>query len=262
MGDLFAALFRCGGVISLVGAGGKTTFLFRLARGLSRTGDPVLATSTTKLCVRSRERSPVCLLANGASDAIRQWQSLSPVPAFATAVQCISADGKKLIGFSPEIIDRIAATGPFRWILVEADGAARRPLKAPAPHEPVVPAASRAVVALVGLDAIGKPLHEDHVFRAGIYARLTGLNRGDPVDAASVAAVLRHPEGLFRGSPATAGRIVLLNKAETPFRRAAGRAIADRLANAGPSQGYRVFMGSMAQAPVEMTSLAGEDENG
>src|SRR5208337_1665177 len=73
----------------------------------------------------------------------------------------------KIRGFAPEMIARLWQSGIADWIIVEADGAAGRPLKAPASHEPVIPSVTRHVVAVAGLRAIGLPLDESHVFRTG-----------------------------------------------------------------------------------------------
>ena len=253
MGELAKALSLDGGVISLVGAGGKTTFMFHLARERVRAGQSVLATTTTKIFNPTCDPAPVRLLAKNAPDLIRQWNAVGPPPLFTVAAARLDPGRNKLIGFSPEVIDRIADAGLFRWIVVEADGAARRPLKAPASHEPVIPRRSDVVVAFGGLDAVGKPLHDDHVFRAEIYARLTGLNMGEPVTAASIAALMSHPDGLFRGVPETAEKIVFLNKAEGDDRRAAGRETANRLAGfAG-----RVVLGRLAP-PAPLCGKEGE----
>jgi probable selenium-dependent hydroxylase accessory protein YqeC len=40
-------MLKKGGVISIVGAGGKTALMFRLARELSKDGGRVLTTTTT-----------------------------------------------------------------------------------------------------------------------------------------------------------------------------------------------------------------------
>lgn len=246
MADMADGPSLSGGVISLVGAGGKTIFMFRLAREAARSGQTVLATTTTKIFNPTCDQAPVRILAKNAPDLIRQWKAFPPPPLFTVAAARFDPDRNKLIGFSPEVIDRIADTGLFQWIIVEADGAARRPLKAPASHEPVIPRRSEVVVAFAGLDAVGKPLHDDHVFRAAIYARLTGLSMGDPVTPASIAALMSHPEGLFRGAPETAEKIVFLNKAEGDDRRAAGRETANRLAGFAA----RVVVGRLAtQAP-------------
>ncbi|MCK7504559.1 MAG: hypothetical protein MZV70_11045 [Desulfobacterales bacterium] len=44
-----ALLLHGGGVVSLVGAGGKTSLMYRLARELAGTGQAVLTTTTTRI---------------------------------------------------------------------------------------------------------------------------------------------------------------------------------------------------------------------
>ena len=46
----------------------------------------------------------------------------------------------------------------FDYILVEADGAARRPLKAHAPHEPVIPTEANQTICVVGASGFGRPI--------------------------------------------------------------------------------------------------------
>ena len=53
--------------------------------------------------------------------------------------------------FSPEELRRAADV-----VLVEADGAKRLPLKAPAEYEPVIPPCADAVAAVAGMDAVGQ----------------------------------------------------------------------------------------------------------
>jgi probable selenium-dependent hydroxylase accessory protein YqeC len=84
---------------------------------------------------------------------------------------------------------------------------------------------------VVGLSALGQPLSEKWVFRAKRFAELTGHCAGRPIDAAAVAAIIRHPEGLMKGCPKDAVRIAFLNQADSSDRIAAGRRIADLLAH-------------------------------
>ena len=66
----------------------------------------------------------------------------------------------------------------FPYILVEADGSLGRPLKAHAPHEPVLPPTSSLVVILAGASVLGRPFSEEYVHRPQILAQLTGLEPG------------------------------------------------------------------------------------
>ena len=227
-----ALLLNKGGVVSLVGAGGKTSLMFRLARELRNSGTTVLTTTTTKILKPSKDQSPHVILSPFADQILEQAQIQlhRHRHVSAAAAHRPSAPGK-LKGFPPEVIDELHAAGIFDWILVEADGAAGRSLKAPAPHEPVIPTSTGWVIGLVGMKAVGKPLTGKYVFRANLYAELTGLRPGQPVSEASVATVLADAAGIMKGSPPAAKRIAFLNMADRRGRLTNARRIAWLLRN-------------------------------
>ena len=68
----------------------------------------------------------------------------------------LTEDGK-LVGLGREALDAIHRAGLFDIILVEADGSRGKPLKAPAPHEPVLPSKAACVVAVVGAKPLDSP---------------------------------------------------------------------------------------------------------
>lgn len=233
-----------GGVISLVGAGGKTTLMFRLASELFALGKRVLTTTTTKIYMPAPDQSPRIIVAE-TPEAILRNSSFQSTSAFHfTAAARHDAATGKLIGFSPEIIHSLWDTGSFDWIIVEADGAARHPLKAPADHEPVIPDCTDILIAVVGLDAIGNPLTDSWVFRPDRYSALSGIAAGNEITPESVATVLLHPEGIMKGAPARAKRFVFLNKAETEPGRNAGRKIMKALTGKQPDNLSGILMGS------------------
>jgi len=216
-----------GGVICLVGAGGKTSLMFRLARELAILGERVLTTTTTKISEQeAMANSPRVI--TGSVDALLTQLDGPGQPDFVTAVRAGSE--RKLLGFKAVDIDHIWDAGVFKWIIVEADGAARLPLKVPDAHEPVLPARCHHVVGLAGLTAVNKPLTEQWVFRLPLFARLTGLSPGDQITPAAVAASLSHPCGIFKSCPAQARQTVFLNQAETAAGLAAGRLVIEDLA--------------------------------
>jgi probable selenium-dependent hydroxylase accessory protein YqeC len=222
--ELAAAIgLDTGGVVSLVGAGGKTTLMFVLARILSADGDTVLSTTTTRIALPTAAQSE-CILAEEDLRRLAARTGMPDSPMHITAAA--RREAGKLIGYGPDMIDRLAAMRRFRWILVEADGASRRPLKAPAEHEPVIARSTRWLVAVVGLSALDCPLDERQVFRSQRYATLTGLAPGAPVSESSVADVLLNPLGIMKGGPPKAERIVFLNQADSDADRRRGEIIA------------------------------------
>ncbi len=238
-----------GGVVSLVGAGGKTTLLFRLAAELSIAGGPVLTTTTTKMRLPSREQCPAVILSPSPGEVLSRARELLGESGHLFAASGPAEDPAKLAGFPPEVVGGLWRSGIFRWILVEADGAAQRPLKAPASHEPVVPDVSGWVIGVVGLDAVGKPLDEAWVFRSDQYEALTGLPMGQPVTEATIAASLLHNRGIMKDSPPQATRIAFLNKADCEGGLDAGRRIAAHLLSMRGHGLRRVALGSASLDP-------------
>ena len=113
------------------------------------------------------------------------------------------------------------------YVLLEADGAKRLPLKAPAAHEPVIPGGTALVVAVAGLDGVGKPIAKA-AFRPALYAELLGTNEAHIVSPEDAARVLASDRGQKK-NVGSARFTVLLNKADDAerirFAKAAARAL-------------------------------------
>lgn len=205
-------------VISIVGSGGKTTLMFAAAREFVAAGERVLLTTTTKIARHEAFDGGYALVMSDAEsiveDARRAAQARGAGQAGAM-IACVgeSADGQKIIGFPPGTIDRLRDDGHFDRILVEADGSARKPLKAPAAHEPVIPSSTDVLIMVAGLNGLGFPLDETTVFRAERWAELTGAKAGSCIDAESVSRVVLHEGGLGKGCPERALRALFLNRA-------------------------------------------------
>lgn len=217
------------GVVSLVGAGGKTSLMFRLAHELALAGEPVLTTTTTKIYEPLPEQSTNLIISGSVSRLLRQAQKALKNQCHITAAFEKLPDQRKLRGFTPEFVQAIWNSHLFRWILVEADGSAGRPLKAPADHEPVIPACTSQLVGIVGLNGAGQPLNGQWVFRHDRFSQLSGLAHGSLVSAAAIVAVMVHEKGMFKNAPAAAARIAFCNQADVSRNLAAGRQIARAL---------------------------------
>lgn len=217
------------GVLSLVGGGGKTSLMFQLARLLTAAGKKVLTTTTTKIFVPTAAQSATVLVAPEPRDILLQAAPLLDEAGHVTAAATRIAGTEKLKGFPPEAIRLFKDSGLFDWVLVEADGSARRPLKAPAEHEPVVPDTTDILVAVAGLEVLGRPLTESLVFRAELAGERMGLELYEIITESALAGLFAHPLGLFKGAPRQAARFIFLNKADDSERRKAGGRVAAML---------------------------------
>ncbi len=216
------------GILSLVGGGGKTSIMFHLARQLAAAGKKVLTTTTTKIFYPTAEQSERVLINTDPESILRQISS-SRFTGHITAASEPLANGSKLKGFSSEAISIFDKSGLFDWILVEADGSARRPLKAPEEHEPVIPANSTVLVAVAGLEVLGRHLSEEIVFRSSLAGILMGISENESITESALVKLFCHPLGAFKGAPEQARRFIFLNKADDLKRREAASRIATLL---------------------------------
>ena len=234
-----------GCLLAAVGGGGKTSLLNHLASECAEAGmRPTILTTTTHIFApegaaillgeAGRLGEEICSGENGPSGAevrsgAEKWASPitlararageapvpgSGIPGAAAAGAAGGSDPArtrmKLRGFGAGDIEMFRSRAGV--VLVEADGSRGRPIKAPGPEEPVIPPGVDIVIGIIGLDSLGAPIDEEHAFRSEILAERVGLSTGSPIDAAAAGRLAAHPEGLFRGAPEGARKIVVLNK--------------------------------------------------
>jgi probable selenium-dependent hydroxylase accessory protein YqeC len=99
-------------------------------------------------------------------------------------------------------------------ILIEADGARRLPMKAPAEHEPVIWAETTHVLNVYGLDTLGKKL-EDVCFRAELAATLLNKEVTDVVECFDIAKLAQLSAVESKGVLPKMRYHIVLNKADT-----------------------------------------------
>lgn len=225
-------------VTALVGAGGKTTLMYALTDRMVAAGRRAVCTTTTRIFPPDAG-VPLILLEGESAPVGAVRAALAAASRIVVALRLLPDVGK-LEGLLPETVDALADALPEACFLVEADGAARKPLKAPAAHEPVFPRRLDCCVAVVGLDGVGQPLDDAHVHRAALVCAVAGREPGDPVTPGTLARLVEHPEGLFRGCP-PCRRLVFANKADRPG------VLASAAEAAALSPSVRWFAGSAAQ---------------
>ena len=165
-------------VIALVGGGGKTTTMYALAREAREAGKTVIVTTTTHILPHPG------LFMTGESDPAVLEELLNR-HGILTVGRLDRKD--KMTGG-----DVAACAAAADVVLAEADGARVRPLKAPADHEPVIPPQAAAVLALAGMDCLGRTVG-DICHRPERVCALLGCGMDHVIAPADVAAVLSSP---------------------------------------------------------------------
>ncbi len=223
--------------LALTGAGGKSSALFCLGREIAETSpsQPVILTTTTHLSIGQTLLADHHFEVQGPEDI---QKIASCLPAGVLLITGARADKKeaqsledKIAGPGQNEIEELYELANERQLplLIEADGSRRRPLKAPASYEPVLPDWIEHVVVVAGLSGINQPLNETWVHRSERFAKISGLNFGDSITPEALVQVLVHPEGGIWNLPPSARRSILLNQASTAELAATGNAIAGDL---------------------------------
>jgi probable selenium-dependent hydroxylase accessory protein YqeC len=235
-------------VISVVGAGGKTTFMFCLAKELVRNGKKVVVTTTTKILEATTEEAGF-LFIDSDEEKIKDFVGHHLDRYHAITIARERFGSGKLKGVSPNLVDELWVSHDIDTIIIEADGAAGRPVKAPREWEPVIPPSTTLVVAILGIDGAEVKLNEENVFQSERVSKLTGISMGERVTEEAMATLMTHSEGIFKGAPSSSRIIAFLNKVDIPNGVAKAEGIARKILEKGHPQIERVVLGQLKNEP-------------
>jgi probable selenium-dependent hydroxylase accessory protein YqeC len=193
-------------VISVVGGGGKTSTLFHLAEEFCKSGKSVAITTTTHIFDPRNEENRFFEKVVFQSDEIEKNTYQKPV---VFASKYLKESGK-LKGVSKSFAEKLEQE--FDVVLIEADGALKKPIKAHAAHEPVIAQNTQVVIGVFGLDILGTQLCEENVFRSEIFEKITSCKQGEKITVSHIIKLIKNDEGLFKNAPNGAKKILLANK--------------------------------------------------
>jgi probable selenium-dependent hydroxylase accessory protein YqeC len=211
--------------VSVMGAGGKSTLMNRLADELIVLGRTVVLSSTTNYHRPKTLQSDQILLTRDAPDwanqvgtLARRWNRLL----------ILHHDlGEAMVkGIDVDAVRKLHESIPDAIVIVKTDGARKRWFKAPNRSEPVIPPWSQLSITVVNCEILGQPLTEALVHRPERVAELTGLHLGDPVTSQAVGTVLTHPHTYAAKIPSGARRVIYISHVRSPENVAQAKSIA------------------------------------
>jgi probable selenium-dependent hydroxylase accessory protein YqeC len=232
--------------VAIVGGGGKTSLMHSLAEELCQGGFRVVASTTTKVW-RWQAGLFTQVIFSGSDSA---WQEKLKKAIEKDRIAFVGhalLESDKVEGLSISQAESVFKDPWVDYLILEADGSAGRPIKAPAAHEPVIPPSATLVVAMMGLESIGKRLDADVVFRPDRYEKVTGYRQGATLTLEAIAKIFRAREGLFKGAPISARRVAFLNKLDLLPDDRAARELATLLLQGQTSPVNRVVVGSITE---------------
>jgi probable selenium-dependent hydroxylase accessory protein YqeC len=228
--DILSAFpFLCekGHVISLVGAGGKTSLMFLLAGYCCRRGMRVLVSTTTHIW------KPVDgSYANNRSEVSKRWAN--------GQIAVVGLEKKASDGMQQEKLSMLPMEQLTEYmeqadiVFLEADGSKRLPLKVPSEKEPVILPQCDIVIALCGMSCLGYPLKEK-CFRLKEAKVLLDKEEEEQITEEDIARILVSEQGA-RKSVGTRDYYMVLNQCDDAAHLVSAEQIASLIeaeANAG-----------------------------
>ena len=135
-------------IISFVGAGGKTSLIYELGEQISKLGKKVIITTTTHMFIPENN----AVLTGKKEDMVNLLKNKNLITVG------VKESLEKIKGLPTKMTEKLIELADF--VLIEADGSKRFPLKVPDEHEPVILDGSDLVIGVSGIDAIGKTIKD------------------------------------------------------------------------------------------------------
>jgi len=199
-------------LVSLVGAGGKTSLMYRLGRELAEGRHPALLTTTTRLAYPTAGEAAQVVLGEEVEATLELVEAR--LAASAPVLAGRTRQDGKIIGFAPDFVEALRRRLSGATIVAECDGARGKSLKVPKPHEPPVAASTDILVVLVGADCFGRPLLGEDVFDGELVAAVAGVDATGCVDRRVVVKAVLSSDSYLGRKPPGARFCVFINKVD------------------------------------------------
>lgn len=200
-------------IITIVGAGGKTSLMFS-ASSLLRKNYKVLVTTTTNIYVPSEKfYDKIIMLSEIKDENYKKLieKSNNGVYVIGNKISNNTAANKlKIKGLSFEVLDKIIPY--FDIVIIESDGSKEKPLKGWKDSEPVVYDKTTKTIGVVDIKTIGLNINEDNIHRLDEFLKIINDEESQKVKIKHLKNLILNKSGLFKLSEGE--KILFINKVE------------------------------------------------
>lgn len=207
-------------ILSVTGAGGKTSLMYTLAESLSERGE-VLITTTTKI----------------SADIPKNILNNANIRVF--AVLDMKENKYKNPGY-----DKIEAlVENYDYTIIEADGSKGLPLKGYYENEPCVVSFATTNIAVVSIRDMGLHPENIEILRKSEFINMSKAAVDRPITDTEMARWIEHPKGMFKDSKGE--RILFFNQIESEDDEEKVRKVISSLSGSFKAGLSRIIAGSI-----------------
>ena len=216
-------------IITITGAGGKTTLMFLLSGELSKIGK-VMVTTTTKIYTPEKSQFEKMYISD--KEIIGKNKNIF---VFGKEIK-----DKKLIGIGYHEIERLK--NDFDYILIEGDGSKEKFLKEWNDTEPCIPNFSNVIIGVINLDIIDLDLIEENIHRFELFKERYPKFINKKVNFDFLKEYIKN--GKFFGENKIAKKYIFLNGVDGE-KKSEKEKIAKELQEIFKNENFKIIYGSL-----------------
>lgn len=222
-------------VISIVGSGGKTTFMYTLAKEIKK-DYKVLVSTSAKI---GKPKKYLYDYLYCSIDDYKNRNNTIENKSITVISKEINEDNNKLIGIDDNILSSLI--NDFDVAILEADGSRMLPLKGWKEHEPPVLESTTKTVGIIPIDLINKKIDSDKVYCYEKFKEL--IDDSEILTFESIKKICLKEEGIFKNSKGS--KYLFLNKVETVQNINLARKFKEYLNNCSDKLLFNVYFGTL-----------------
>jgi len=183
--------------------------MYTLASELAQRGKRVITTTTTNIYFPKKDETDALIVAAETPTLLKMVSAASRQHHRVTVAGRAIGAGK-VGGLQLDQPYELLMKSGADVVIVEADGARHKMIKAPAEHEPVVPPETNVALLMMSAEAINQPLSGEIAHRPERVAAVLGINQGEILTPALVARLMTSEQGGMKNIPEMARVYVLI----------------------------------------------------
>nr|WP_294572857.1 selenium cofactor biosynthesis protein YqeC [uncultured Romboutsia sp.] len=200
-------------IITIIGAGGKTSLMFS-ASSLLRNDYKVLVTTTTHIYIPDNNLyDKIIMLTHFENENYNNILQNNKNGVYVIGSHIVN--NSKIKGLTFDMLDKI--TPYFDVVIIEGDGSKEKSLKGWNDNEPVIYPKTTKTIGIVDISSIGIDINEENIHRVDKFLEIINDYSNNKVNIEHLEKLILNEKGLFKFSKGE--KILFINKIEDINKR-------------------------------------------
>src|SRR5699024_7111097 len=200
-------------IITIIGAGGKTSLMFS-ASSLLRNDYKVLVTTTYHIYIQDNNLyDKIIMLTHFENENYNNILQNNKNGVYVIGSHIVN--NSKIKGLTFDMLDKI--TPYFDVVIIEGDGSKEKSLKGWNDNEPVIYPKTTKTIGIVDISSIGIDINEENIHRVDKFLEIINDYSNNKVNIEHLEKLILNEKGLFKFSKGE--KILFINKVEDINKR-------------------------------------------